>query len=212
YLSGVRDLERRLQDQGVPSNVACSPVAPAATKDPQQTIKNMLDVVVLALQCDATRVATFMIENGLGDYVFDFLGVSGGTHTASHHNGDAKLKEYCRVIERWEMEQFSYMLQKMKAIKEPDGSTLLDNSLVFMTSDVGDGMGHTAFDLPMIIAGKAQGAVTTGRHVATIAKDPYGFDCSAVPIGNIFLSILQIFRITVDKVGKYSTTPFSLKS
>jgi len=210
YLSGVRDLERRLQDQGAPSNVACSPVAPAATKDAQQTVKNMLDVIVLALQCDATRVATFMIENGLGDYVYDFLGVSGGHHSNSHHNGDATMKEYCRVIERWEMEQFSYLLQKMKAVKDPDGSTLLDNSLVFMTSDVGDGMGHTAYDLPMIIAGKAQGAVTTGRHVATISKDKYGYDCSVVPIGNLFISILQTFGIAADKVGQYSTGPFSL--
>jgi hypothetical protein len=212
YLSGVRDLERQLQDQGVPSNIACNPVSPAATKDPQQTIKNMLDVMVLAMQCDATRVATFMIENGLGDFVFDWLSVSGGHHSNSHHNGDPTMKEYCRVIERWEMEQFSYLLQKMKAVKDPDGSSLLDNSLVFMSSDVADGMGHTAFDLPLIIAGKAQGAVTTGRHVATIGTSKYNEDCSNVPVGNVFMSILQTFGVTVDSVGKYSTGPFSLKA
>jgi hypothetical protein len=110
------------------------------------------------------------------------------------------------------MDQFSYLLQKMKAVKDPDGSSLLDNSLVFMTSDVGDGMGHTAFDLPMIIAGKAQGAVTTGRHVSTIGKDPYGFDCSVVPIGNVFISILQAFGVAATQVGKYSTGPFDLKA
>src|SRR5260370_42359889 len=122
------------------------------------------------------------------------------------------MKEYCRVIEQWEMQQFSYLLQKMKAVKEPDGSSLLDNSLVFMTSDVGDGMGHTAYDLPLIIAGKAQGAVTTGRHVATISKDKYGYDCSVVPIGNLFLSILQTFGVAADKGGQYSKGPCSLKA
>ena len=183
YLSGIRDLERQLQDRKASSNVACSPVAPTLTKDPQQTVKNMLDVIVLALQCDATRVATFMIENGLGDFVYDLPGESMGHHAASHHNGDATMKETCRVIERWEMEQFSVPSSKDEGGERSDGSSLLDNSLVFMSSDVGDGMGHTAYDLPMIIAGKAQGAVTTGRHVSTIGKDPYNFDCSVVPIG-----------------------------
>jgi hypothetical protein len=209
YLSAVRDLEKRLQAGGGSVTDSCNPVAPMATIDPQQTVKNMIDVIVLAMQCDSTRVATLMIENGLGNWVYDFLGVAGGHHDLSHHNGDETMKQGCRTIEKWELDQFAYLLQKMKDVKEADGTSLLDNTMVFLSSDVGDGMGHTAYDLPVILAGKAQGAVTTGRHVNLIGDDGYGFPCSNVPIGNLFISMLGAFGVAVDAVGPFSTGPLA---
>jgi hypothetical protein len=70
-------------------------------------------------------------------------------------------------------------------------------------------MGHTAFDLKMIVAGKGQGAVRTGRHVATIAKSQYNEACSVAPVGNLFISILAAYGVTADRVGPYSTGPFA---
>ena len=86
-------------------------------------------------QCDLTRVATFMLGNGRSDRVYDFLGLTSGHHTYSHHQHQAENHAALAKIDRWEMEQFSYLPQRMKSVRKGE-ETLLDNSLVYFGSEV----------------------------------------------------------------------------
>ena len=133
--------------------------------DHTEQVRLMLDIMVLAFWTDSTRVATFMFGNEVSGKNFSFLpGVSGSHHEISHHSNEkAKLEEYKR-INIWHMQQYAYMLERMKAIKEGD-STLLDNSMVMIGSGMKDGNAHEPHNLPIVLAGHAGGALATGRHL-----------------------------------------------
>lgn len=140
--------------------------------DHTEQVRLMLDIIVLAFWTDSTRVATFMFGNEVSGRNFSFLpGVSGGHHQTSHHENDPrKLEEYKR-INLWHIEQYAYMLGRMKAIKEGDG-TLLDNSMVLFGSGMKDGNAHSPYNLPVLLAGKAGGTLATGRHLIYEPKTP----------------------------------------
>ena len=87
------------------------------------------------------------------------------------------------------MEQFAYLLDRMKSVVEPGGSSLLDNSLVYMSSDVGDGQAHSQKDLPIIVAGRGAGTVSPGRHLTY----------AGLPHTNLFVSLLHAYDVTMDK-------------
>ncbi len=140
--------------------------------DHTEQVRLMLDIIVLAFWTDSTRVATFMFGNEVSGKNFSFLkDVSGSFHEISHHQNDkAKLAEYSR-INRWHLEQYAYMLGRMKAIKEGDG-TLLDNSMVMLGGGIKDGNAHDPHNLPIVLAGRAGGALATGRHIAYAPRTP----------------------------------------
>jgi hypothetical protein len=127
----------------------------------------MSDLMVLAMTCDATRIITFMFGNALSFRSHPFLGIDGGHHDISHHAGDAGLIEQLAQIGVWEMEQLAYLLGRMNEVVDgSDGSTLLYNSAVFLSSDISDGNRHNHDDMPIILAGHGGGALAAGQHVA----------------------------------------------
>ncbi len=140
--------------------------------DHTEQVRLMLDIMVLAFWTDSTRVATFMFGNEVSGKNFSFLpGVSGGHHEISHHeNNVAKLEEYKR-INIWHIQQYAYMLEKMHAIKEGDG-TLLDNSMVMFGSGMKDGNAHSPYNLPIVLAGRGGKTINTGRHLDFAPKTP----------------------------------------
>ncbi len=140
--------------------------------DHTEQTRLMLDIMVLAFWTDSTRVATFMFGNEVSGKNFSFLpGVSGSHHEISHHSNEAaKLEQYQR-INIWHTQQYAYMLEKMRGIKEGDG-TLLDNSMVMLASGMRDGNAHSPYDLPILLAGRGGGTLATGRHLVYEAKTP----------------------------------------
>ena len=140
--------------------------------DHTEQVRLMLDIMVLAFWTDSTRVATFMFGNEVSGKNFSFLpGVSGSHHEISHHSNEkAKLEEYKR-INIWHIQQYAYMLERMKAIKEGD-ATLLDNSMVMLGSGMKDGNAHEPHNLPIVLAGHAGGALATGRHLVYPKNSP----------------------------------------
>jgi hypothetical protein len=140
--------------------------------DHTEQVRIMLDIMVLAFWTDATRVSTFMFGNEVSGRNFSFLpGVSGGHHQISHHENDkAKLEEY-RKINLWHIQQYAYMVERMRAIKE-GGSNLLDNSLVMFGSGMRDGNAHSPYNLPIVLAGRGGGKLATGRHLKYEPKTP----------------------------------------
>jgi hypothetical protein len=188
YLTSVREIERRVQSQGPACAVGTRPNTPVDIRDRTAL---MLDLIVLAFQCDLTRVVTFMLENGGSNYAFDFLGLSGGHHSYSHHGTSQASYDALETIDIWEMQQLAYLLSKMKSIQEP-GGTLLDNSIIFLSSEISDGDRHNHTNMPVIVAGRGRGAISPGRHVR--------FD-SEVPVGNLFISLAAACGVTLATFG-----------
>ncbi len=140
--------------------------------DHTEQVRLMMDIIALAFWTDATRVATFMFGNEVSGKNFSFLeGVNGGHHQISHHENDAAKLEQYQKINIWHIQQYGYLLDKLKSIKEGNG-TLLDNCMVMFGSGMKDGNGHVPENLPIVLAGKAGGQLATGRHLVYDKKTP----------------------------------------
>jgi len=224
YLTSVRDVERQLERElkeaaksrtidpaaaRAASSLAASLDAaggPAVGKSFRATVgtdhgkrtRLMLDILNLALWTDSTRVATFMFGNDRNDINYSFLdGVKETHHGVSHYGeGAEKLVQY-RKICIWHSEQVAYLLGKMKAIKEPNGATLLDNSMVFFGSALHDGQNHGKEDLPILLAGRGGGVIKPGRVIANPGK---------TPLCNLYLAMMQCLGVQTDAFAD-STRP-----
>ena len=141
--------------------------------DHTEHVRLMLDITVLGFWTDSTRVSTFMFGNAVSGKNFSFLdGVKGGHHQISHHENDKeKLEQYLR-INRWHIQQFSYMLDRMKSIREGEG-TLLDNSMVLFGAGMRDGNAHNPHNLPVVLAGRGGGTIASGRHLTYAKNTPF---------------------------------------
>jgi hypothetical protein len=199
YLESVRSVERRIElaakHNAVSKTATTLPTAPdpRIPKNVLDHVRLMLDLMVLSFQTDATRVGTFMFANDVSPRNFDGVieGVHGGHHHLSHHQNDADKIEQYQKINRWHVEQFAYVLEKMKAIKEGDGS-LLDNSMVMFGSSLSDGNKHDPSNLPILLAGKAGGTLLPGRHLATPKN---------TPLCNLYVSMLERMRTPMEHFG-----------
>jgi hypothetical protein len=155
-------------------------------------VRIMLDLMVLAFWTDSTRISTFMFGNGVSPKNFSWLeGVNGGHHEISHHKNDKHNLEMYALINRWHVQQFAYMLDKMSQIKEGE-STLLDNSMVLFGSCMRDGNSHNPHNLPLVLAGKAGGTVQGGRHLVHKKN---------TPLCNLFVSMLDRVGAPVKTFG-----------
>lgn len=199
YLDSVRDLELKVQaDDAAPAcEVGPNPGEPA---DVTAYIRTMCDVMVKAFECDRTRVISFMMANAGSNRAYDFLGYPNGHHQYSHHNDDPLNLAALQAIDTWEIEQLAYLLDRMASITEADGTTLLDNSMVYFSSEIEDGNSHSHFNLPVLLAGRGGGVIETGRHI--VHDD--------VPMSNLFLGMLQGLGVPVDSFGDDSNGPLAL--
>lgn len=192
YLTGVRELEQRLQQPRPACEVGARPVNGS---DFATITRQIIDVMVLAVQCDATRVMTFMMGNGGDDRSFPFLGISDGHHQLSHHQG-TDYPGKLTAIDTWEVEQLSYFAQKLAAVDDGDGKTALDNSLVYFSSEIADGNKHNQDNLPIVIVGGG-GGVKTGRHARWQDQ----------PVANLYTSMLRSVGVDIDRFGDNGTGP-----
>ena len=184
YLTSVRELEQRIersekfsqaetQGQGWQPSVK-SPTMPrpgaGIPAQQQDHLRLMLDILVLAFQMDRTRVATMMLTNDLSQMNLDFMGIKGGQHELSHHANDPdRLALYQRSNE-FMVSMWAEMLQKMQATNEGE-RTLLENSMILLTSSLWDGNAHDSTQLPLILAGGGGGTIKGGRAL-DYSKDP----------------------------------------
>jgi hypothetical protein len=204
YLEGVRGVEQQIERTMNPPAPEWSPLTPPDLKRPpagipmskDEHMKLMLDLLVLAMQTDTTRVATFMSAHGFSRQNFTFLnGVKNDHHGMSHHkNQEALVAEYT-TVSRWYAQQVHYLVSKMRGIDEGNGS-LLDNSIVLYGSEMKDGNGHIKEDLPLVLLGKGQGRVKTGQHAS--------FD-KGTPLANLHLTLAQQFGVEIASFNNVST-------
>ena len=179
YLSSVREIEQRVElaekiskadtaglgwqpSVKTPTLKRPGPGIPAVAED---HLRLMFDIMVLAFQMDRTRVATFMMNNDLSGMRFAGLdGISGGIHELSHHaNDEHRLAMYQRVNE-YQVKLWAEMLAKMQATNEGE-RTLLQNSMIMLTSSLMDGNAHDSRQLPVVLAGSGGGTIKGGRFL-----------------------------------------------
>jgi Protein of unknown function (DUF1552) len=193
YLTALRDLERRI----VHSTRVELPGGQAATRpvgipgDYQEHIRLLTDLLVLAFQTDATRVATFVFANEGSNRSYRHINVPEGHHDLSHHAGNVEKLDKIRRINRFHITQYAYLLDKLRSVREGDG-TLLDNCMILYGSGNSDGNRHNHDNLPILLAGKGGGTLATGRHVVYPRE---------TPITNLYLSLLERMGVQMDSFG-----------
>lgn len=208
----LRDLESRLAVTPPSMTVACDPRLTMEAEFPRTDAwyKAQIDVLVQTLACGVTRVATLHDSEYHGPS-FDFLqapipsrlatmgaqALPGGAisdwHAQIHGDSGGPPNENENLIAGFTFyaTQIAYLLQRMEEIVEPDGNTLLDNSLVLWVSEFGNGGAHSTEDLPVVLAGGAGGRLVTGRH---LERDTY-------TTNDLFTSILNMFDVPDRSFG-----------
>ncbi len=203
YLDNVREVEASIQ--AAPRNDSsgmCSAQERVASfhapDDIEDHVRQMNQLMLLALQCDATRVIVFQYENTVTPIRHPFLGVNAPYHLGvTHHSSDLeKLRDYA-TVNRWLVSQYGEFVKSLKESEDVDGESLLHNCSVVMTSELGDGNSHDHGDLPCLLAGRAGGALQSGRHLWRA-----GADFMQVLIGTAQAVGAKIDSFGVDYRGK----------
>jgi hypothetical protein len=195
HLTALRDIEQRLDS---PAVLGCQApprppnIGPDRIEDIPQLGRLQIDMMVSALACDVTRVGTLMWGNSATDKTYPWLDVHEAHHELAHRgDSDVDAKDKLTRIYRWYAEQFAYLIARLKSVPEGNG-TMLDNTLVLWISEHSKGNVHDRRGLPYVAAGRAGGAVRTGRWVR------YAGD---VPHNNLWVSCLNIFGVQATTFG-----------
>ena len=177
YFTSVRELEQRIEkaEQFSQQNTGGAGWQPSVQKPgfvrpaagipatPQDHVRLMFDILVLAFQMDRTRVATYMMNNDLSNMNFGFLeGIKSGIHELSHHANDPGRLDHYQRVNQHHMQLWAEALQKMADTNEGERS-LLDNSMILFCSSLWDGNAHDSRQLPVLLAGGGGGTIRGGR-------------------------------------------------
>ncbi len=199
YITSVRDLEKRLARD---ETWAKTP-KPKVKVEPPKDISNaadllgrtqlLFDLTHLALQTDSTRLVTIML--GGSTNVPPIPGVTLGHHDLSHHGKEPGKLAQLKVVEVETMKTLRDLLTRLKQTKE-EGSDLLDRTMVFLGSNLGDGSSHSVKNLPVLLAG---GGFRHGQHLHFDPQNP-------PPLCNLFVSMLQRLGIEADKFSSGTGT------
>jgi hypothetical protein len=195
YLEAVRDIERRIQlaeEQNATLELPHIERPSAIPDDYLQYTKLMLDMQVVAWQTDMTRVASFMLGRDGSNRAYREIGISDGHHSISHHQTDPEKVDKLIKIDELHVSMFAYLLDKLKNTPDGDGS-LLDHSLVLFGSSISESNIHTHDDLPIVLAGRANGQLKGNRHLVYPKE---------TPLNNLFLNMFDLAGIPhVDGFG-----------
>jgi hypothetical protein len=195
YLDNVREIERRVQHaedrQKADITLVDKPLGIPESFEDHTAL--MFDLLALAFQADLTRVFTFMMSRESSYRTFPQIGVSDGWHVVSHH-GDvpervaraAKINLYC-------VGMLAQFIERLSSIPDREGS-LLDSSLIFYGSGMGNSNVHATDPLPMVAVG---GGLRGGRHLVLPKK---------TEIGNLWLTVANLYGIPLERFGESTGT------
>jgi uncharacterized protein DUF1552 len=192
YLAAVRDVEQRIQvaeaqiDRELPL-VDHPPGIPPSWED---HVNLMLDLQVLAFQCDLTRVITLMLGHEHSGMTYPQIGVPDAHHPISHHQQEPEKVAKVAKINAYHMQMFAKLLAKLQATPDGDG-TLLDHVTMMYGAGIADSNSHSPIDIPMILAGGGAGHLKGGRHIRF----------KNMPLANLHLTLLDQFGVHQDRIG-----------
>ena len=192
YFSSVREIEERIARAATRVIEVPEYDMPAGMpKEFEDHVKLMYDIMLLAFQTDATRVATFMVHNAGSNISYPQVNVKEGHHQLSHHGNDDSKMERISRIDKFLMTHFAYFLDRMKKTKEGEGN-LLENSMILYGSAISDANRHNHHDLPIIVAGHGGGTLKPGRYIQNENE---------TPLNNLFLSLGDRVGAKIEKIG-----------
>jgi hypothetical protein len=231
YLESVRSLEQQITafDEGTAARPQSPIERPGEPESLGQHIKLMLQLLIVALQTDYTRVITCALgdesegiqgttyNRTLDEFGIDKQPLAGkvdpqyfdwGHHKCSH---DPKpTLPIIQAIDRWYVEQFSHLLQDLARQREGD-ETLLDHSIVVYGCGNGGGQGkgwpgHDLRDVACILAGKGGGLLPKlGRRVDFCGSEKEEWK-RGVPLSNLWLTLAQLVGIERSEFGRSTAT------
>jgi hypothetical protein len=172
YLDSAREIEQRIQlaEKNAGSQDLPKFDRPSGAPDNfQDHVRLMVDLQVLAMQSDITRVSSLMLGRELTARSYPEIGVPDAHHAMSHHGGDPEKLAKLSKINAYHMQQLAYQMQRLSETKEGDG-TLLDNTLIFGGPSFGDSNSHDHLSVPIVVAG---GLTKGGRHIMVEKDTPF---------------------------------------
>lgn len=177
HAHAVSEVQRRLAEvpavAGRPESLPASRFDVSGARNFDKVTRAMLDMIVLALASDLTRVVTLQLSDGVSsELIMPWLGPA----FASEERGDLGYKMSHHKLahdnhpgfvdmQRWFCEQFAYFIAKLKETRDAQGGSLLDQTVVWVVNNMSTGAGHESDNLPSILAGRAGGALRTGRYL-----------------------------------------------
>ncbi len=163
HMSLVRDMETEIKTASK-TNVGhkVPDITPGVRRDNNnipQISKLQIDLLVSAFLADSARVATLQYTNSVGQARFTWLGIQEGQHDLSHEpDSNKEAQDKLTKINQWYCEQLAYLAKKLSETKEPDGNgTLLDNTTIVWTNELGQGNSHTLENIPFVVVGGGLG-------------------------------------------------------
>ena len=193
YTEAVRDVERRIQRAEEQTNIDLPfpeqpQGAPAVFED---HLALMFDLQLLALQCDLTRVITFMLGNEQSTRTYPQVGVPDAHHPLSHHQNQPELIARMSKINAYHVQLFAAYVARLRATPDGDGS-LLDHMTILYGSGLSNSTRHAADNLPLLLVGGGAGRLKGGRHLK------YADNTSNA---NLHLTLLDKFGLPVERFG-----------
>jgi hypothetical protein len=194
YLESIRDLERRIQRAEEQSSRELPTVArPSGVPDSyEEHARMMFDLMAIAFQTDLTRVVTFLVGREKSGRAYPEAGVPESHHSVSHHQNRPEIMEQVAKINEYHVRLFGHLLDRMSEMKDADGNTVFDNTVILYGAGMADSDGHVHHNIPMLVAGGAAAGIRGGRHV----RLPKG-----TPLTNLHLTLLDRLGVRVDQLG-----------
>jgi hypothetical protein len=191
YLDNIREIERRIQRTEDRNNGdADVPEAPIGTPDSfDEHVDLMFDLAAAAYEADVTRVFTFMMSRELSQRTYPQIAVTEQHHSVSHHQNNAAKMAQMVKINTYYIQFYARFLEKLRSIKEGDGS-ILDHSLLVYGAGMADSNGHATDPLPMVLAG---GGVGKGHRHAEVPV--------RTPIGDLWRNVAEKFGSPMEHFG-----------
>jgi hypothetical protein len=193
YSESVRDVERRIQRAEEQSDLELPTIDQPQGVPPvfEDHLALMLDLQLLALQSDLTRVISFMIGKEQSARPYPQIGVPEAHHPLSHHSDVPALVEHMSKINRYHTELFAKYLAKLRATPDGDGS-LLDHMTILYGSGISNSNRHSGDNLPLLVVGGGAGRLKGGRHL-TYSDNP--------TMANLLVTLMDKLDVPVDKIG-----------
>lgn len=203
YLTGIRDLESSMQEQKSWLHRPKPDVEPIdfgsdqgldpskSGLDYRRYQRLMFDVVTLALQTDSTRVVSYQprMDNSDGTGAWKSEGNPYGYHTMTHHGEDPEKLKWFTKADILYMAEWTYFLDKLRSVKEGDGTTLLDHTMAVYSSTGGTINAHNNHHLPAILCGGKKLGVQHRGHI--IKQDDY--------LGNLWQTVFEVMGVSVPE-------------
>ena len=199
YTQSVRAVEQQIQrvrkrQSDITKLNPEAPIKPWQAMHRDEFIQVMGDLMILALRTDLTRVATLMTAPERWSSPLKVEGWFDKPiqhHGWTHNQQNEDVRRQLEKLDRFHMEQFVQLVQKMDATPEGEG-TLLDNMMFLLGSGLSSGELHICSNLPTVIAGTAGGQRQTGQHVRY---------AEGTPIANLWLSMAQVMGTEQTRIG-----------